>query len=149
MNVSDLTPGLRPAAKLMKALSSEARLLILCELGGGERSVGQLAEVVGLSQSALSQHLAKLRADGLVHTRRRSQTIFYSLASREVTTVIAVLADLFCPSDGTAERNEPSADQRCGGRPVGHATESQADSQAGSSSDSRAIPDPPPTGAPS
>ncbi|PWC39281.1 metalloregulator ArsR/SmtB family transcription factor [Azospirillum sp. TSO35-2] len=96
MNVSDLTPGLRPAAKLMKALSSEARLLILCELGQGERSVGQLAGVVGLSQSALSQHLAKLRADGLVHTRRRSQTILYSLASREVATVIAVLAELFC-----------------------------------------------------
>ncbi len=96
MSASILTPGLRPAAKLMKALSNEARLLILCELGQGERSVGQLCEIVGLSQSALSQHLARLRADGLVRTRRRSQTIFYSIASREVTAVIEVLADLFC-----------------------------------------------------
>ena len=96
MSTSILTPGLRPAARLMKALSSEARLLILCELGQGERSVGQLGEVVGLSQSALSQHLARLRADGLVRTRRQSQTIFYTLASREVSAVIEVLAGLFC-----------------------------------------------------
>lgn len=107
MSASILTPGLRPAAKLMKALSNEARLLILCELGQGERGVGQLGEIVGLSQSALSQHLARLRADGLVRTRRRSQTIFYSLASREVTAVIEVLADLFCHAPETP-----------GGRPV-------------------------------
>ncbi|WP_455170835.1 ArsR/SmtB family transcription factor [Azospirillum largimobile] len=94
-SASILTPGLRPAAKLMKALFNEARLLILCELGQGECSVGQLGKIVGLSQSALSQQLTRLRLDGLVRTRRRSQTIFYSRASREVTAIIGVLADLF------------------------------------------------------
>ncbi|CAO3442225.1 Transcriptional regulator, ArsR family [Azospirillum largimobile] len=108
MSASILTPGLRPAAKLMKALSNEARLLILCELGQGERSVGQLGEIVGLSQSALSQHLARLRADGLVRTRRRSQTIFYSIASREVTAVIEVLADLFCQPPHSSGERPPS-----------------------------------------
>ncbi|MFP5514664.1 MAG: ArsR/SmtB family transcription factor [Alphaproteobacteria bacterium] len=108
MSASILTPGLRPAAKLMKALSNEARLLILCELGQGERSVGQLGAIVGLSQSALSQHLARLRADGLVRTRRRSQTIFYSIASREVTAVIEVLADLFCRAPDPSGESGPS-----------------------------------------
>ncbi len=111
MNVFGITPGLRPAVTLMKALSHEARLLILCELGQGERSVGQLGEVAGLSQSALSQHLARLRADGLVRTRRRSQTILYSLASREVTAVIAVLAELYCHPD----RGAGTAGGPCGG----------------------------------
>lgn len=124
MSASILTPGLRPAAKLMKALSNEARLLILCELGQGERSVGQLGEIVGLSQSALSQHLARLRADGLVRTRRRSQTIFYSIASREVTAVIEVLADLFCHTPDESGARAPSCGAAAGGAVSGAETDS-------------------------
>jgi ArsR family transcriptional regulator len=68
------------AAALMRSLSHGARLKVLCELAGGERSVGELVEASGLSQSALSQHLARLREDGVVTTRRQAQTIYYSVA---------------------------------------------------------------------
>ena len=69
------------AAGLMKALGNESRLMILCSLTEGEKSVGELNEMIPLSQSALSQQLARLRSQGLVETRRESQTIFYSLAA--------------------------------------------------------------------
>ena len=84
------------AANLLKQLSNPNRLMVLCELAQGERSVGELEAVVGLSQSALSQHLAKLRAAKLVGTRRESQTIYYSLADAGVTKVIGALYDLYC-----------------------------------------------------
>jgi len=98
MNVQtdDLRPRANEAANLMRALSSPHRLMILCELSQGERSVGQLERVVPLRQSALSQHLAKLRRDGLVSTRRESQTIYYTLADPAVAEVIGVLHDIYC-----------------------------------------------------
>ena len=78
------------AARLLKLVANERRLLILCRLASaGEASVGELARIVGLSQSALSQHLAKLRRDSLVRTRRDAQTIYYSLASREPEPLVA------------------------------------------------------------
>lgn len=83
------------AAKLMKALANERRLLILCQIADGERSVGSLN--VGLSQSALSQHLALLREEGLVRTRREAQTIYYSIANPAVLKVIKTLSDIYCP----------------------------------------------------
>lgn len=83
------------AAKLMKALANERRLLILCQMAEGERSVGSLN--VGLSQSALSQHLALLRADGVVKTRRKAQTIYYSIANPAVLKIIKTLAEIYCP----------------------------------------------------
>jgi DNA-binding transcriptional ArsR family regulator len=86
----------RNASALLKAMSNEYRLLILCNLLGGERSVGSLEQAVGLSQSALSQHLARLRRDDLVRTRRVAQTIFYSLKGDEVARVLATLYDLYC-----------------------------------------------------
>lgn len=85
------------AAGLMRALSNEKRLMILCQLGGTELSVGQLLPLVGLSQSALSQHLARLREDALVATRREGTTIFYRIADPAVLKVIAVLAEIYCP----------------------------------------------------
>jgi ArsR family transcriptional regulator len=85
------------AAQLLKALANEHRLMILCKLTEGELSVGDLVEMIGLSQSALSQHLAKLRADGLVATRRDAQTIYYRLASADAGRVLQVLADIYCP----------------------------------------------------
>lgn len=100
---------IRPAARLLKALANERRLSILCHLGRGEMCVGALAEAIGLSQSALSQHLAKLRAEGLVRTRRESQTIFYALASAEAAAVVAVLAALYCDRP---QSTQPPLDQR-------------------------------------
>lgn len=85
------------AAGLLRALANERRLMILCQLGDGELSVGQMLPLVGLSQSALSQHLARLREDALVSTRRDGTTIFYRIAQPAVLKVIAVLAEIYCP----------------------------------------------------
>ena len=84
------------AADMLRLLSHEARLAVLCELVMGERSAGALVESSGLSQSALSQHLAKLREDGLVSTRREGQTIFYALADRKAARLVEVLHELYC-----------------------------------------------------
>ena len=83
------------AARLLKMLASEQRLILLCRLGEGEASVGELAQHVGLTQSAASQHLAKLRAEGLVATRRDAQTIYYRLDDDAATRVIDVLCDIY------------------------------------------------------
>lgn len=85
------------AAALLKALSHEARLMVLCQLLAGEHSAGALQEASGLSQSALSQHLAKLRLEGLVATRREAQTIYYRLADAKVERVLDTLAAIYCP----------------------------------------------------
>ena len=94
------------AARLLKALGNEKRLMVLCLLAQGERSVGDLNAQVDLSQSALSQHLAVLRNDGLVRARRETQTIYYSLAPGPAQRVIATLHDIYCaggsaPCEGT------------------------------------------------
>lgn len=87
------------AAAVLAAMANAKRLLVLCHLVDGERSVGDLAEAAGLGQSALSQHLAKLRLQGLVATRREAQTIYYSLASAEVRALIETLYRLYCAPD--------------------------------------------------
>jgi DNA-binding transcriptional ArsR family regulator len=85
------------AAQLLRLLSNERRLLVLCLLlSQGEMSVGALAEAVGLSQPALSQHLALMRAEGLVATRRAAQTIHYRVADKRAERVVEVLHELFC-----------------------------------------------------
>ena len=89
------------AVGVLRALSNETRLMVLCQLGDGELSVGELNALVGLSQSALSQHLAKLRAEGLVATRREAQTIFYRIADARVTALVSALHGIFCkPAKG-------------------------------------------------
>lgn len=95
------------AADLLSAMSNAKRLLILCNLVDGEMPVGRLAETVGLSQSALSQHLAKLRARKLVTTRRDAQTIYYSIASESVYLVLETIRAIFL-----AERQEEAARAR-------------------------------------
>ena len=85
------------AALLMKQLSSPVRLMILCALIDNELSVNELNARVTLSQSALSQHLARLRHAGLVTRRKEKQTAFYRLKGSEVTQVIAVLKTIYCP----------------------------------------------------
>jgi DNA-binding transcriptional ArsR family regulator len=84
------------AAALMRSLSHEARLRVLCELSDGERNVGELVKHSGLSQSALSQHLARLREDGVVATRRDAQTIYYSVADPKVMRLVRLLYELYC-----------------------------------------------------
>lgn len=93
------------AAQFLKVLANETRLLVLCHLLSGERSVGALVEEVGLSQSALSQHLARLRDDGLVTFRRESQTIFYRVSDPRAERMLAILKDIFCPAMGRARRS--------------------------------------------
>lgn len=96
MNLHVLQTRAGAAEAFLKAMANRYRLMILCELHRGECSVSALQTAVGLSQSALSQHLARLREDGLVGTRRKSQTIYYSLASDRVTQVIGLLYNMFC-----------------------------------------------------
>jgi ArsR family transcriptional regulator, virulence genes transcriptional regulator len=86
------------AAKLIRALSNRHRLLVLCVLSEGELSVGDLNSQVRLSQSALSQHLAVLRREGLVSTRRSAQTIYYKVAPGVAMEVVHLLHDHYCGS---------------------------------------------------
>ncbi|KLE36145.1 hypothetical protein AAW00_06050 [Aurantiacibacter luteus] len=95
--------GVHEASKLLKSLANESRLQILCLLCEGELSVGELCSHIPLSQSALSQHLALLRAEGLVTTRRDAQFVLYSLASPEARAVIETLHGLFCSAEARAK----------------------------------------------
>lgn len=95
------------AAKLLRTLGNERRLMILCQLTDGERSVGELQPVVGLSQSALSQHLAVLREEGVVATRREGQTIWYRIEDPAAVRVVATLAEIFCPPDMRNSHDRP------------------------------------------
>lgn len=114
MPQSTAMPGNRPrsphemashaaeAASLLRALAHPARLLVLCQLVEGERSVGELQPVTGLGASALSQHLAVLRDMALVHTRREARSIYYSLADGPAVGVLEVLYAAYCGDDATA-----------------------------------------------
>ena len=95
METSDLADHTNVAAALLSAMANPKRLLILCSLLKGEVAVGVLATQVGLSQSALSQHLSKLRAQKLVKTRRDAQTIYYSSTSEPVMKILATLEDIY------------------------------------------------------
>lgn len=101
-DIKDLEASACEASKLLSALANERRLLILCQIAGHEMSVGEIQDLVGISQSALSQHLAVLREQGLVATRRESQTIYYRLASPAAERVIETLAEIYCPPPGPA-----------------------------------------------
>jgi DNA-binding transcriptional ArsR family regulator len=96
MQAELLEKNAEQAAELLAAMANPRRLMVLCKLLDGEKSVNALAGSIGLSQSALSQHLAKLRERGLVTTRRDAQTIYYGLASREVRGVLSTLYGLYC-----------------------------------------------------
>ena len=100
--LAELQENALRAARLLKAMSNPARLVILCQLADGERSVGELERAVGLSQSGISQHLAVLRREGVVTNRRIRQTMLYSLASREVVALMGTLYSVFCRVDGAS-----------------------------------------------
>jgi ArsR family transcriptional regulator, virulence genes transcriptional regulator len=112
MNLIQLKQQSGVAERFLKALANRHRLLILCELHQGELSVTALQQRIGLSQSALSQHLARLREDSLVSTRRHSQTIYYSLANQDVIKMISLLHELFCAqacASGSPKRRRKAA----------------------------------------
>ena len=100
--LSELESHAEEASALLRLMANKWRLLVLCHLVHGEKSVGELQRTLGLSQSALSQHLAALRCMKLVETRRSAQTIYYRLAGREATAVLATLHDLYCAPAGQA-----------------------------------------------
>jgi len=97
-DISELLGAVGPATSLMKALSHETRLIVLCQVAEGEKSVAELEQLLQLRQPALSQQLARLREDGLVTTRRDGRHIYYSLASPAVREVILSLHRAFCHS---------------------------------------------------
>ncbi len=101
IDLARIQDNARRASTLLKAMSNQHRLMILCQLVPGEQCVGELEKVVGLSQSALSQHLARLRRDDLVQTRREAQTIYYQLAGEEASAVIETLYGLYCATEAT------------------------------------------------
>lgn len=95
MSIEALQHHVEAATTLLKALSNDRRLMIVCALHGGEKNVGELEKIVGLSQSALSQHLARLRRDDVVHTRRDAQTIYYSLSDPATRDLLACMHRIF------------------------------------------------------
>ncbi len=97
-DLSEMEAAAGEVARHLKALAHEKRLLVLCKLlEKGEANVGELTRAVGLSQSALSQHLAVMREEGLVTTRREAQTIYYRIADPRLVRLLATLHELFCP----------------------------------------------------
>jgi DNA-binding transcriptional ArsR family regulator len=99
---------LESASRFLRSMSNDRRLVILLLLRGQEMSVNDIAELIGLSQSALSQHLAILRSDGLVKTRRQAQSIFYSLASDTALTMLNTVEALF--SEQEAQRSDDNVE---------------------------------------
>jgi DNA-binding transcriptional ArsR family regulator len=87
------------ASALMRTLGHKGRLLILCQLAGGEKSVGELSDSLNIPQSPLSQHLSRMRKEGLVETRRQAQSIYYSVKADEVGRIIDCLYGLYCADD--------------------------------------------------
>ena len=94
------------ANALLSAMASEKRLMILCQLVDGEKSVTELADLLGTRQSTVSQHLALLRKDGLVESRRNAQTQHYSLSGDDARSVIETLYSLFCAPDRKQRRSK-------------------------------------------
>ncbi len=95
-NYADLEKNAGEAADFLKAMASPHRLMLLCLLADGERSVSELTGELGLRQATVSQHLARLRQEGLVATRREAQTIYYSIADPAAASIIAILYKTYC-----------------------------------------------------
>ena len=96
LKISQMRRRAGQVTRLLKCIANEQRLLVLCQLMEGEKTAGDLTQITGMSQSAVSQHLALLRDNEIVTTRRESQFIFYSLSSREMREMIGLLYNLYC-----------------------------------------------------
>lgn len=99
MSIEEMAAKAAMASRMLKAIANESRLMIVCQLYEQELSVGQLLKTVPLSQSALSQHLSVLRHEDIVSTRREAQSVFYTLSSDEVRTIMATIYDIYCKPD--------------------------------------------------
>jgi DNA-binding transcriptional ArsR family regulator len=99
--LSELHDKASHAVELLKAMANEWRLMILCQLADGEKTVSELQSILGLSQSALSQHLAVLRRERIVSSRKHAQSVSYSLAGDEAPKVMHTLHDVFCKTQGS------------------------------------------------
>jgi len=99
IKASDMKDAAEEACQMIKSIGSPFRLMILCALTQGEMTVGQLQEAIDARQSLTSQHLSRLRSDGLVKARRADQRIFYSLANPVASEIVAVLYKHFCPQE--------------------------------------------------
>ena len=93
----DMERSAAEAAAFLKSLAHEGRLMILCHLGSGEKSVGELESIMNMRQAAVSQLLARLREDGLVAARREGKTVYYSISDSNVLAVIGLLHSIYCP----------------------------------------------------
>jgi DNA-binding transcriptional ArsR family regulator len=100
-NLADLHDMAANACDLLKAMANEWRLMILCQLAEGEKTVSELQNLLGLSQSALSQHLAILRREKIVRSKKHAQSVTYSLSGDEATRVMETLHDVFCGVEET------------------------------------------------
>ena len=99
-NLGELHDVAAHAVELLKAMANEWRLMILCQLAEGEKTVSELQQILGLSQSALSQHLAVLRREKIVKARKHAQSVTYSLAGDEAPKVMSTLHEVFCETQG-------------------------------------------------
>jgi ArsR family transcriptional regulator len=104
VSAEDLAAMAMEAANFLKAFSHDGRLMILCFLVGGPRSVGELEALLSSRQAAVSQQLARLRMEGLVNARREGQTIYYSIRDPRVYDILKVLKGIFCPPDAPKPR---------------------------------------------
>lgn len=93
---AEMEDNVGDASELLKAMASPHRLMVLCLLADGEHSVGELTEELGLRQATVSQHLARLRQEGLVTTRRDAQTIYYSIADKAAAAIVRILHKTYC-----------------------------------------------------
>lgn len=98
--LSELHDMASHAVELLKAMANEWRLMILCQLSEGEKTVSELQSLLGLSQSALSQHLAVLRREKIVKARKHAQSVSYSLAGDDAPKVMRTLHEVFCETQG-------------------------------------------------
>ncbi|TKB44427.1 ArsR/SmtB family transcription factor [Thalassotalea mangrovi] len=99
MEINNIADNARQAANLLKLIGNEVRLMILCSLIENKLTVGQINERIDISQSALSQHLAKLRSDNLVECEKDGLSVYYHIANPVVIKIIHILQDEFCPSE--------------------------------------------------
>ncbi len=95
-NLDDMKSAAGKASALMKTLGHQGRLMILCQLATGEKSVGELSRLLDIAQSPLSQHLSRMRSEGMVTPRRNAQTVYYSLNSDKVGKIIECVYELYC-----------------------------------------------------
>lgn len=100
-SIDEMKEAAEKACEMMKILSHPDRLMVLCQLKEGEMSVGELAKTVGIAQSPLSQHLSRMRLQGIVKNRREAQSIFYSLDNSEVEQIIDLFYAMYCSDEDT------------------------------------------------